>query len=99
MSDVEIEEENRNALIGFHAFTSCDYTSSFFRKGKTTCWKAMNSKSRFKEMMTRPGENDSVDDDLCRTFRELTSTLYGGGCAKDVNALRFNKLTVKHNRK
>ena len=96
MSDVEIDEENRNALIGFHAFTTCDYTSSFFRKGKTTSWKAMNSKSRFREVMARPGENDSVDDDLCRTFREFISTLCGGGRAKDVNAPRFNKLTVKH---
>ena len=56
----------------------------------------MNSKSRFREVMARPGENDSVDDDLCRTFREFISTLCGGGRAKDVNALRFNKLTVKH---
>ena len=53
MSDVEIKEDNRNALIGFHAFTRCDCTSSFFRKGKTTSWKTMNSKSRFKEVMTR----------------------------------------------
>ena len=32
MSDVETEEDNRNAMIGFHVFTSCDYTSSFFHK-------------------------------------------------------------------
>ena len=29
MSDVEIEEDNRNALIGFHAFTRCEFTSHF----------------------------------------------------------------------
>ena len=58
----------------------------------------MNSKSRFKEVMTRPGETDSVDDNLCRTLREFIITLYVGGRAKDVIALRFNKLTVKQNR-
>ena len=98
MSDVEIKEDNRNALIGFHDFTRCDCTSSFFCKGKTTSWKTMNSKSRFKEVMTRPGETDSVGDNLCRTLREFIITLYVGGRAKDVIALRFNKLTVKQNR-
>lgn len=24
----------RRALFGFHAFTGCDYTAAFFRKGK-----------------------------------------------------------------
>ena len=98
MSDVEIEEDNRNTLIGFHAFTRCDYTSSFFGKGKTTSWKKMNSKSRFKEVMTRLGENDSVDDDLCRTLDEFVCTMYGGGCAEDVSTLRFNKFTEKQKR-
>ena len=50
----------------------------------------MNSKSRFKEVMTRHDENDSVDDNLCRTLREFIS------CSLD--ALRFNKLTVKQSR-
>ena len=98
MSDVEIEEDNRNTLIGFHAFTRCDSTSSFFGKGKTTSWKKMNSKSRFKEVMTRLGENDSVDDDLCRTLDEFVCTMYGGGRAEDVSTLRFNKFTEKQKR-
>ena len=48
--------------------------------------------------MTRLGENDSVDDDLCTTLGEFLCTMYGGGCAKDINAFQFNKLTVKQNR-
>ena len=98
MPDAEIEEDNRNALISFHFVTGCDYTSSFFRKGETTSWKTINSKSRFKEVKIRLGENDSVDDDLCRTLGEFVCTMYGGRRAKDINALRFNNLTVKQNR-
>ena len=98
MSDAEVEEDNRNALISFHSVTGCDYNSSFFGKGETTSWKTLNSKSRFKEVMTRLGENDSVDDDLCRTLGKFVCTIYGGGRAKDINALRFNKLTVKQSR-
>ena len=58
----------------------------------------MNSKSWFKEVMTRLGENDSVGDDLCRTLGEFLCTMYGGERAKDITAFQFNKLTVKQNR-
>ena len=61
-------------------------------------WKTMNSKSRLKEIMTRLGENDSVDDDLCRTLDEFVCTMYGGGRAEDVSTLRFNKFTEKQKR-
>ena len=88
VSDVEIEEGNRNALISFHPFTRCEQTSSFFHKRKTTSWKTMNSKSRFKEVMTRLGENNSVDDDLYRTLGKCVCTMYGDGRTKAFNGLR-----------
>ena len=47
----------------------------------------MNSKSSFKEVMTRLCENN-----------EFVCTMYGGGYAKDINVIRFNKLIVKQNR-
>ena len=95
MSDVKIEENNRNALIGFQAFIRCVYTSSFFHKGKTTCWKTMNSKCRFQEVMTRFGENGESWWWLCETLDKFFCVMYGGECAKDVNTLRFNKFNEK----
>ena len=47
----------------------------------------MNSKSSFKEAMTRLRENDSADDHLCGTLGEFVCTMYGGGRAKDANTL------------
>ena len=58
----------------------------------------MNSKSSFKEAMTRLHENDSADDHLCGTLGEFVCTMYGGGRAKDANTLWFNKITEKQNR-
>ena len=98
MSDVEIEEDNKNALISFHVITGYNYTSSFFLKEKTISWKTINSKSRFKEVMIRFGENDAVNDDLCRKLGKFVWTMYGGGRARDVNALWFNNFTEKQNR-
>ena len=40
-----INENLKKPLIGFHAFTGNDYVSSFFRKGKKTCWKTMKKKT------------------------------------------------------
>ena len=37
LSDIDLEDELIDALIGFHAFTGNDFTSSFFRKAKNTC--------------------------------------------------------------
>ena len=47
--------------------------------------------------MTGLGENDSVDDDFCRTLGKVVCTMYGGGRAKDVSTLQFNKCTKKQN--
>ena len=36
---MKINEQGKEALIGFHAITGNDYISSFFGKGKRKCWK------------------------------------------------------------
>ena len=79
MSDVEMEEDNRNVSIGFHTFIRCECDSS--------SWKIMNSISSSKEAMPRFGENDSVDDHFCRTLGEFVCAMYSGGRAKDVSTL------------
>ena len=46
LSDYQLLEDERKALIGFHAVTENDYTSTFFGKGKGKCWKVMKAKRR-----------------------------------------------------
>ena len=41
LSNFEIDMESASALLGLLAFTSNDYVSLFFRKGKEKCWKVM----------------------------------------------------------
>ena len=47
--------------------------------------------------MSRLGENNTVGDKLCRTLGEFVYIMNGGGYAKDINVIRFNKLTVEQN--
>ena len=41
ISDCELPDLKKKALLGLHAFTGCDQVSSFLRKGKVTCWKVL----------------------------------------------------------
>ena len=54
----ELNSEEREALIGFHAFTGNDYVSSFFRKGKKTCWKVAKRNRNFMGFFSKLGVND-----------------------------------------
>ena len=47
LSDVDMSQDLKQALIWFHSFTGNDYTSSFFRKGKVACWKVVETNHRF----------------------------------------------------
>ena len=42
LSDVDMSQDLKQALIGFHSFTGNDYISSFFRKGMVACWKVVD---------------------------------------------------------
>ena len=41
LSNVNMETDFKQALVGFHPFTGNDCVSSFFTKGKTASWKRM----------------------------------------------------------
>ena len=34
------------SFAGFHSFTGSDFTSSFFNKGKSSCWKTKNKQTQ-----------------------------------------------------
>ena len=41
LSNVNMETDFKQALVGFHPITGNDCVSSFFTKGKTASWKRM----------------------------------------------------------
>jgi hypothetical protein len=46
-----------NALLGLHAFTGCDSTSSFKGKGKVKAVKLMEKNTNFQELFMKLGES------------------------------------------
>ena len=55
LNDVNHSPKKKNSLIGLHAFTGNDSTSSFFRSGKLKYWGAMNSQEKFVYAFERLG--------------------------------------------
>ena len=39
--------DQRSAKVGIHSFSGNDYLSSFFRKGRKTCWKKLCQNANF----------------------------------------------------
>ena len=95
LKEISIEEEIIEALIGFHAYTGNDYVSSFFRKGKDTCFKVLEKSSKFQRAFSRLGEDWQLSDELFSKVEEFVCYLYGSRL-KDINLLRFNMYTKKY---
>ena len=64
MSDIDLDTEVINALIGFLSFTGNDYCSSFFRKGKPTCFKVLLRKSKFQNAFARLGDTWELPQEI-----------------------------------
>ena len=64
LSSLEMDENHRDALIGFHSFTGTDFISAFFRKGKKRCWSIMQSDDCFIQAFTVPGSNWNIDQNV-----------------------------------
>ncbi|KAG1684708.1 hypothetical protein GQR58_009314 [Nymphon striatum] len=83
------------ALPGYHALTGCDYTSSFFRKGKVNPLKKAEKSPLHLEGLSRLGENITFvdDDDLVERY---VCSLYGHGTLSSVNAARLKMFLQKY---
>ena len=84
----ELTLQERSAVIGFHAFTGNDYTSSFFRKGKKTCWKIAKRNPDFMDFFTNLGRSNDVDDELLSSAEAYVCSLYGRSKLRSVNEAR-----------
>ena len=47
LADIIMNKNEKDALLGFHAFSGNDYISGFFRKGKSSGWKCMVKTEKF----------------------------------------------------
>ena len=98
LNSIDMGEEKKLALLGFHAATGNDYVSSFFRRGKKKAWKLVEKYSRFKTMFSSLGNSWEINENNLRVFEEFVFHLYGGK-EKSVDKLRYNKFEAVYRKK
>ena len=66
MDVVDLPDQHREALIGYHAFTGNDYVSSFSKKGKKTCWNKSTKKTKFSKGFTDLGNSTELSNEVSK---------------------------------
>ena len=61
-----------SSLLGFHAFTGCDSTSSFVRKGKLTPFRLLNNSKQFQSTFQGIGEQPSISQKIKEELENFT---------------------------
>ena len=68
------------AILMFHAFTGCDTTSTFFRKGKKIAWKTWKSfpivTSVFLDIFDNPYQEINCNSETFKILERYTIFLY-----------------------
>ena len=70
-SSIDLSNEHRTANLGFYAFTSNDYVSSFFGKGKKTCWSKFLHRPTFAECFLKLGAEMVLKEEIFAVLEEF----------------------------
>ena len=77
------------ALLAFHAFSGCDYTSAFVRKGKVKPLEIVRRNVDFILAFRRLGTAASFEEKHLSELERFVCAMYGWSTCKDTNALRY----------
>ena len=98
LSSIDMNEELKSALLGFHAFTGNDYVSSIFGKSNKICWKAVTKSSIYARIFNRLGETVNSDENSITLLEEFVCSLYRKN-KKDINELRYEIFQTMYEKK
>lgn len=82
------------ALPGLHAFTGCDYTTAFIRKGKKRPLKIAEETPSFLNAFSALA-TETVDEATCESLKMYTAKLYG--CKKMMPLNRYRYMVFQKN--
>lgn len=91
---LKLGDDITQSLIGLHAFSGCDFVSSFSGKGKKTHYQLLKKSGDCRTAMKMLGQTFSTSDTLLKHCQIYTCLLYGDSGA-DVNKLRFKLFVSK----
>ena len=98
LTQCELSREQKQALLGLHAFTGNDYVSSSFRRGKTQCWKLIQENAEFLEIFSELGQANDVSENQIAGLEKFVCSLYGEKRLTSVDNTRRKILEELHER-
>ncbi|XP_057306368.1 uncharacterized protein LOC130644684 [Hydractinia symbiolongicarpus] len=84
------------ALPAYHAFTGCDYTASFSRKGKIRPFKLLEKNESVQDVFKQLGTNLDVTDDAFATLEKFVCSMYGKRNLSSVDEARLVMFLEKY---
>ena len=84
------------ALPGYHAFTRCDFTASFSRKGKVNPLKKLRKNAMTIKVFSELGEKETVDKKQIRDIEKFVCEMYGRKQIDSVNDARLEIFLKKY---
>ena len=93
-----MDDENKLALLGFHATTGNDYVSSFFRRGKENSWNIVEKYSRFTRMVANLGNYWEASEEDFKLLEEFVCHL-SEGKSISVDEVRYKKFEIVYRTK
>ena len=89
LNKCDLNDQQRNALVGVHAFTANDYIASFLRKGKQLCWKQVHKDEEFLDLFAALGTEINVTEAQYISLEKYVCRIYGEQRVKQVNEARL----------
>ena len=88
IASIDMYDEHKSSLIGFHAFTGNDYVFPIFRKSKKACWKVLKKNNRFIIAFSYLGSTWDLDEQLITLLKEYMCNLFRRK-KKDIDLVRY----------
>ena len=86
------------AMPGLHSFTGCNFTPSFYRKGKTSSLKQIISVPEYQDAFMKLGDLDNLhSDDVFNVLDKFVCQLYGYKKMKKVDEVRHAMFKKSYN--
>ena len=72
-----LSDKQKEALIDLHSFSGNDYVSSFFPKGKITCWKTLLKNEIFLDVFSELGISFAINEQMLNNIQKFICVFYG----------------------
>ena len=89
--------ENMSLVLpALHAFTGCDYTASFLRRGKIKLYERVETSEELQELFCSYGSGDSQVEHLNQATEKLVCAMYGKPKMEKLSDVRYSLFKQKY---